>query len=360
MNLWDWVSDTLLNFKRAAERGDADRGQLVRVYEEALMEPLTLLQRDPASAFSRLSEGRAIAERLGESGWVLLLDHWRTRALRADHQPRRALDIAMHATLYARKAPFNQYPQRFCLHLEDVVGPFIMIDPQGHAESIRAAFDYIEAELAPGLECAWCLMKHRASFASSCQREDEAEAYALQALARCEGKGSLEAQVYHQLCDIAADRQDWPAVQVWAMEGEQAARRSQRVAYLAAFLAWQAAAARRTADEGRARQFYRAASAQAEVVGGITPGWGPYALPVCHYYEAGDELHRALAIRERQIELVTNQGLTYSECYYRLEQCRLLAQLGRSIEQAAASLRTTAADLSQPSRFLEPLADLEG
>ncbi len=73
--LWGWVQDSLDAFKRAAQQGDADRAQLVRLSLDVLSGPLSLLSTDPSRAFILLSQGRVIAERLDEPGWMVLLDH---------------------------------------------------------------------------------------------------------------------------------------------------------------------------------------------------------------------------------------------------------------------------------------------
>lgn len=355
--VWEWVYGTLPVFQRAAEQGDADRGRLAHLYREVLTEPLTLLQRDPERAYSLLTEGRAIAERIGEHGWVLLFDTWRARALRSMGAYRPARDIAMHAAIYARRPPFNQYPQRFCLHLEGVTGPFLLIDPEGYAEQIRDAFAYVESEITPDLECGWCLLINRSKLAGALEQIEEARAHAVHALSRTEGHGYREASTYHRLCELAARQDDWAAIQGWALEGEEAARRSNRLDLIAAFLAWQALVARRSGAERTARRLFRTAVTQATAIGGIATGQGSHALPACLYYQAGGEFERALAIRERQLALIAGQGLTYAECCYRLKQCMLLEQLHRPREREVTALRRAAGALIHPESFLHYLTD---
>jgi hypothetical protein len=354
--LWGWVRDSHRTFRQMAQQGDADRAQLVRLYRDILTEPLTILITDPTRAFTMLSQGREIAERIEEPGWMVLLDHWRTRALRSAGQFRLAQEIALSAALYSRKPPFNQFPQRFCIQLEDVVGVSMRIDPEGFEPQINAALEYVEAGTTPGLECSWCLPINRGSFAEYLGQYGAARKYALQALSLSGGIAYREAQVYYHLCFIAAEGDDWQTVRSWAIESEASARRSKHPEYIADALFWQALVARWEGDEQTARRQYREAEAQIRPYPDLAH-IGVYQR--CRYHEAGGELACAVAIREQQIARIAGQGLFFTECTNRLAHCRLLLRLGQSIEREKETFLQVAQGLRHPESMLQRLERLE-
>jgi hypothetical protein len=339
---WGWVYESLGAFKQKAQQGDADRAELVRLYRDVLGGPLTILATNPTRAFTMLSQGREIAERLEEPGWIVLLDHWRARALRSAGQYRLAQEIALRAAIYSRKPVFSQFPQRFCIQLEDVVSISMQIDPEGLETQINSALEYVEAEITPDLECIWCLSLFRGSFARYRGQYDTAGEHAQHALSLSGGNGYRDAQSYHQLCVLAARCDDWQTVQSWATEGEAAARRSKQPTFIADALFWQALVARHGGDEHTARRQYREAEAQIR----------PYPDLVhvgthqrCRYHEAGGELARAVFLRELQIAHIAGQGQFFTECSYRLDHCRLLLKLGRSIEREKEAFQQVAQGL---------------
>src|SRR5262249_58918739 len=91
---------------------------------------------NPDRTLTMLAEARTLAEQMGESWWVLFIDHWRLQALlnfKLDF--RNVLDIAVGATLEARKPQYANFPQRICLH-EDLISSYLGIDPFGHADAV--------------------------------------------------------------------------------------------------------------------------------------------------------------------------------------------------------------------------------
>ncbi len=252
--------------------------------------------------------------------------------------------------------PFNQFPQRFCIQLEDVVSVSMQIDPEGLEPQINSALEYVEAEITPDLECSWCLPLFRGSFARYCGRYDAAREHALHALSLSGGNGYREAQVYYQLCFIGAQCDDWQTVQSWASEGEAAARRSKRPEFIADSLFWLALVTRWEGDESTARRQYREAETQIRPYSDFAH-IGAYQR--CRYHEAGGELARAVAVREQEITRIAGQGLFFAECSARLAHCRLLLKLGQGIEREKEAFHRVAQGLRRPESMLQRLEQLE-
>src|SRR5262245_57915305 len=158
MGVWDWVYE----FAAEAE-ADGDE-QRLRLWETQLRAS-GFGKEQPDLMLATLQEGRVLAQQLGESWWVLHFDHWRLQVLlhyKFDY--RTVLDIAVKATLEARKPGYAQLPQRVCLH-EDLIYAYLGIDPLGYADAIRQALDYMATEVSDDVECRYCVQNCRTEFA---------------------------------------------------------------------------------------------------------------------------------------------------------------------------------------------------
>src|SRR5437879_1371776 len=114
MSVWQWVDE----FRReATAKGDAERLRLLSLPSSAQMR----IEADPERALDLLRDARSLAVQLDEPWWVLLIDHWRLQVqLHYTFDFRDVLDLAVRATLEARKPECARLPQRVCLH-EDLV-----------------------------------------------------------------------------------------------------------------------------------------------------------------------------------------------------------------------------------------------
>src|SRR5262249_62189290 len=97
MSVWDWV----IEFNAEAEaRGDRDRQRLLPIFENASK----FAKTDPDVMLGLLAEGRALAQQLDETWWVLFFDHWRLQALlHFKYDYRDVMDAAVQATPEARQ-----------------------------------------------------------------------------------------------------------------------------------------------------------------------------------------------------------------------------------------------------------------
>ena len=139
-------------------------------------------EADPQRSLELVREARALAVQLREPWWILLMDHWRLQRLLhyiRDIPP--ALELAVQATLEARKPEYEQLPQRVCLH-EDLIYAYLCIDPPGYGDLIRQALDFMREQVTDDLECRYCVQNCATEWHLHCGRVGEAEQSARQSL----------------------------------------------------------------------------------------------------------------------------------------------------------------------------------
>jgi hypothetical protein len=356
MSVWDWVHEFA---STAQATGDEERMRLVDLQQQAFQHG----KANPELMLAALEEGRALAQRLDEPWWVLLFDHWRLQCYMhylLDYRP--ATELAVRATLEARKPPYAQLPQRICLH-DDLINTYLGVDPLGHADAIRKALDFMEREVSEDVECRYCLQNRRRDFALERDRLEEAEECSRQQLAMAEGDFSSSTGDHHSvfacsgLCEVALRREDWESLREWAEVGEGLARRVQDHLYLATFLLLQALLARRDGDQKQAASLYRQGLGRRDRVQAL-PGFFYYDA-LCAYHEAGGQPDKALQARLQQLSETSGKGRLHDECKCRVKVCRLLAQLGRPVEEGLAAAREAARQLRNPQPFLDQLDEIE-
>lgn len=357
MSVWDWI----VAFNEEAEaNGDRERLRLLQIYDNASK----FAKTDPDVMLGLLAEGRALAEQLEEPWWVLFFDHWRLQALlHFKYDYRDVMDIAVQATLEARKPQYAQLPQRVCLH-EDLIYAYVGTDAEGHADRIGQALDYMQQHVGPDLDCRFCVQGCWAQFALQRGRLDEAQAAALKMLAMTDAERSRSTadhyalDAFADLCAVAFERGDWGALEEWARAGEETARRRDKPLELAKFLAWRALLERRGGNEDTARRLFRAATSRAARLKAV-PGESYYDA-LCAYHEQGGEPGAALTARDQELKGIAGKGRLTHEARCRLKRCRLLAQMGLPLEDDLRAARAAAAKLRHPEKFLEEIERLAG
>jgi hypothetical protein len=357
MSVWDWV----IEFNERAEAdGDGDRMRLLQTYENASK----FAKTDPDVMLGLLAEGRALAQQLGEPWWVLFFDHWRLQALlHFKYDYRDVMDLAVQATLEARKPPYAELPQRVCLH-EDLIYAYVGTDPEGHAERIGQALEYMQGQVGPDLDCRYCVQGCCAQFALQRGRLDEAQAASLKMLAMTDAEASRSTadhyalDAYADLCTVAFERGDWDALAEWAEAGEDTARRRDKQLELAKFLAWRALLERRAGHGDAARRLFRAATSRVARLKAV-PGESYYDA-LCAFHELGGEPGAALTVRDQELRVIAGKGRLAHEARCRLKRCRLLAQMGLPLAEDLAAARAASGKVRHPEKYLEELARLAG
>jgi hypothetical protein len=357
MSVWDWI----IAFNNEAEdNGDRDRLRLLQIHEDASR----FAKTDPDVMLGLLAEGKALAQQLEEPWWVLFFDHWRLQALlHFKYDYREVMDLAVQATLEARKPQYAELPQRVCLH-EDLIYAYVGTDPEGHAERIGQALEYMGQHVGPDLDCRFCVQGCRAQFALQRGRLDEAQAAALQMLAMTDAEpGRATADHYAldafaDLCAVAFERSDWDALQEWAAAGEETARRRDKQLELAKFLAWRALLERRAGNEDTARRLFRAAVSRSARLKAV-PGESYYDA-LCAYHEQCGEPGAALTVRDQELKVIGGKGRLTHETRSRLKRCRLLARMGLPMVDDLRAVGEVAAKLRHPEKYTAEIDRLAG
>ncbi len=63
----------------------------------------------------------------------------------------------------------------------------------------------------------------------------------------------------------------------------------------------------------------------------------------------------ALRVRDEELATIVGRGQLGYECYCHVERCRLLARMGRPLDEALAAAREAAGKLSNPAPRIEVL-----
>src|SRR5262249_13539308 len=158
------------------------------------------------------SEGGRLARQLREPWWILYYDHWRLVALiHFLRDYRQAVDLGMQNFLEVRKPQYADFPVRIDIY-HNLISAYMGIDPDGYADAVRQALDYLNAEITPESK-GWYLVEGvRCEFALELDRLDEALEAGTRVLAQADADHDRNSGWHHSvfafcdLCDVAYRR----------------------------------------------------------------------------------------------------------------------------------------------------------
>jgi hypothetical protein len=248
---------------------------------------------------------------------------------------------------------------------------YIGIDPLGYQIQIDAALDYMQQQVAPGIECYICQHEQRATAALEMGRIDEAHAAALRYLAVSQKDDHHNGLAHRMLCRVAFQRQDWSGMVHWAADGEVIAQRKKEPLVRGELLMWQALAtiaigkrgvlhtiaAFVAGDRRVARRLYDAAMTQIGQTQRVPETW--FFAAQAAFHEQLGELERALTIWEQGVAMLAGRGAWAAEARCHLEYCRLRKLLGLPRADAVANARASLGHLRHPEPLLSQLATFE-
>jgi hypothetical protein len=352
MSVWEWIDDFAA---RARSAGDQERLRLTGVLSDAYEYRHT----DPDRMLALFAEGRRLAVVLHEPWWILFFDYWYVETLiyyKEDY--RTLLDAAVKLTVDVHKPTFAQHPLRLPIYA-NLIAAYLCVDPHGYADEIRAALDYAFAQDMPHDGVLYLFLFRREWFAWEMGRLAEARADGERILALAEADPERHRALHHLvgahvcLCRISHRQGDWNALDAWSRGGEELAERRGGRYEKALCVLWKAVWARHAGQIDDARRLCRVGMAQMGRLGKAPDE--SYFDALCHFHELGGELGEALSVRQRQRAILADRGQLATECLCALQDCRLLAMMGRSLDEAVQVARGKASRLRRPAFYLEKL-----
>jgi len=313
---------------------------------------------DPEAAVKGMMQARDMAEAAGDGRSMVFMSHWILQTLLWDlRELTRTYDLAVKSALEARKPQYQDMMEHICTQ-EDLISTYLGLDPVGYADMIEEAIEYMRTEITGPLQCRYCLQDLRCSFQTETNRLDQAEVSANEYLASTEDarehRDHHRAAAYARLCDIAYRQGRWEDLLNYAQLGESHARRSRSLIYTVCYmLACQALAHRKLGNEKEAESYYRQATSRASRTKLVMPR--EYFDVLCLYHEAEGDLQAAWGIRERELEALRGKGQNFWEAHCRIERCRLLHHMGKSVEEEAAQARQLIQAFKAPETLLRAL-----
>lgn len=350
MSVWDWIR----NYERQAYiNNDEMRLRVIDLYYQSL----DFYETNPDQEIALLRQGRALAEEIHDYWMMAFFDHWIIQGLFLKGDYTTALDLAVRATVEARKPPYEGCPQRVCLH-EDLIKIYLVNDPVGNAARVQQSLGFMEQQIAPDYECRFCLQSKKIGFALDLDELDKAQTLALRYLSDADGEPHYLTQAYLYLCEISYRREAWAALGKWALLAQEAAQKIDRKLVRVEALAWQALAMQRTGDPDAADRYLRVAMVGAARLASKLPA--AYYTALCDTLELRGSPETALQLRDQQLERLLNGAGVHAICECRLKRCELLKRMNHpALPEELAAARETAQKLIDPSRYLAKLDAVE-
>lgn len=345
VDLWGWYDRFRLD---ALRQQDTNRQQLTQLFDEAWPQ----FETSPQKALASLKQARHLAEQLREKCWMVFFDYWQCEVYLffiADYAT--ALDLAVRNAVEARKPEFDECPVRPRV-FRVLVDIYLHLDPIGYEQQILENLNYLESQ--PVDLDSWRLIEaRRASLEVEFERWDAAEAAAHRYMARSGNSDFRLIHAHYLLCKIAYERSQYDQALQHALEGERYARRESRQRSIALFVLWQALFTRKSGDEARANQLFRAAMSRASQV---ESAFGSFYEVLSDYHQLGGEYDAALKALDRQLAEAVQTGSAYEECDVRVERCELLKKMSApQLTDEIREARATANRMLKPEWFLSKL-----
>jgi hypothetical protein len=321
-------------------------------YRQLFDKGLALRYTNPQVGVEQMLAGSRLAKEAGDEKAALYFDRWILQTLIYNLRDyARAYDVAVEATVRARKAIHKDQQERICVH-RDLVTIYLSIDPLGNINVIREALEYLKQEITAPIQCRFCLLGTTSTFELTCGSPEKAEEAAQHYLAEAEGDRHHQGNAYLGLCNAAHKRQAWEDLLDYAKRGEQVIGNvSTKVEKIAQVLMAQALALRKLGRDSEALVAYRLATTKASAFKG-TMQRSYYSL-LCDFFLAAGNLQEALSTRERQLREMVDKGQPYWEAITRLEHAHLLKRLDKPFAEEIEPIRSLAAKLRKPEIILD-------
>lgn len=358
MSKWAWMQESR---RDAQAKGDRERLRMMRVGDEAW----GYRESDPARAQALYEEGLRRARQLGEPWWEMYYAQRRLQALMLwRYCYGDALGLAVESALDARKPQYASYPHLFDVYFHLVMA-YVGVDPAGYAAEIGQAIGSLERDVPRFDSDGFLIEFAKREFALWVNDLEAAEQSAWRALRLAEEGVSRStadyflAFVYADLCAVDFKRADTEALAEHAAAGEEKARQSGQQLQISECQLWQALLARQAGDEARAHALRLSAVARVNRL--KQPPVQRWFDALCAWSLYENDLPAALGVRDQELAAIVGHGQLAYEVYCQVERCRLLAMMGRPLDEGMAAAREAAGKLKNPApRLAELDAIVEG
>jgi hypothetical protein len=351
MKLETWIEDCRKQYR---EQGEKEKNRLFGFYEDAYK----LRESDPERALTILHQGIEWAELVEEPWWRLFYEK-----LELDGQVhfqrdfRDTLDRAARHAVEVRNPRFAGFPGRWSVE-DTLLAVYLGIDAEGYAEAIREILDAQEREIPqkPCVDRYMNLARRRTFLMLNGEWEEAQQVSETEREVLAEEKYKKTAQhfltfTYAALCEIAYRRKNWVHLAEFVDKGHEAARKAGHQCELAEIEMWRAVEARYAGQEEVARRTLRDAASRLEPLQ-MPPSQGYFAA-LFAYYELNDEALEMLQVCDEELASIVDRGRLLQECRLRIERCRLLVKLHRSLEDDLDLAREAAMRVRFPEKYLK-------
>ncbi len=352
VDVYSWIQDFQMD---ALRKGDIRRLQLVEYQSQAW----NYFEANPQQSLHILRQARDLAEELHEPCWMLYYDSWLGECLNLYlNDFKQGLQHAMQTVVEIRKPEYAKCTM-ISRGYRIVIESYIYSDPVGYADKIRELIAYADTEIPIDYD-TYCILKKRESeLEFALGRLDEAMQLAVDYLRR-----SSEQMVtfhmmyaYEMLVHYLYLRGEYDKAHTLIIESEAMARNNQRVSLVAIAQAWRALFSLINGEEDIAQSLYRVATQNMSQLGmSISLS---YYEAICSYNERIGDLLTALAMRDKQFQLIQGKGGYYLETESLLKKARLLGRIGKDTKVTIQQARQISDNMLKPKQLLDELKRVE-
>jgi hypothetical protein len=315
-------------------------------------------QSDPERALPLFQQASQLARQAGDYPAALESDYWTTQIHLYDlRNYQTALELAVAAALESRKPVYSDVYLRFKIQ-DNLVCAYMAVDPEGYAELIEAALMLMDDEMPALYECRMAALWNRTQFRLVRQKWAEADRATQLYLAESEDDPHNEGLAYVLRAHYLFSQQRWDDLLDCARHGQEALVGDRYDVWKVEMIAAEALACRKLGEEAAAQTAYRRATARAAASRRVPDS--DYTDFLCAFHQMNGELEAAIALRQRQLQVIAGRGQHYWEVLARLALIRLLKQTRQPYDSQLEPARALIHKLRKPDALLRQLDEIIG
>ncbi|MEO0561032.1 MAG: hypothetical protein AAF125_02890 [Chloroflexota bacterium] len=346
VDLWRWYDDGV---RRAYQEMDFKRTQFAQLHERMW----EVKESQPSKAFDLCQQAVRIAQQLNEPCWELFHAYWASEMqIYYVGDIDGGLDYAMRNVALAHKERYAECPIRARVYIT-LIGVYSRLDPVGYADEIFEMIEFIENEIPMDRDTHQRLQYYRAWMNVEFERYDAAMDEIMKYMDMCPFSSFRQQSGYGLLTYIEIDQGRYDAALPYAEQYEEAARRAQFETGTVMGLLWQAALERKLGREIDAQAIFRQGMARA--VGVELDMNAGYYNAIASFHEAGHELDKSVAMRDKLIKQFEDTGRISLVCEALLQRARVLKKQDKLTDEEVQRVKDAAGKLRKPTLFLSNL-----